>query len=403
MERGNRKKIIVITIEPFPIGLAGTNRIISYCKGFRHHGFQPEVLCLRPTDSYKNIFNNSIQGDYKGIKYSYPGRTTIRVASFWGRRINDISGILSTLKIVLVMLSKKEIEFAIFYGKKYYAELSFIFIFWLFRKKIYKEESEHPHVYFRGGTSVLNKIFKWLYVNKLYRYYSGILVMTQPLRDFYLAKGIPDGEILVVPQTVDLDRFENIYLNTKKVEYEYIAYVGTLSQQKDGVLTLINSFSIVTKKFPETHLIIAGDGTLQEKWELSLLINQLHLNEKVHFIGRISSEDIPAFFNGAKVLASCRPQSLQSDFGFPTKVVEYLASGKPTATTATGELAFYLIDRVNAFVANMAEPNIFGSKILEVLENYDFAMEVAENGKELVREKFSPIKQTKMIIDFYKG
>jgi hypothetical protein len=48
----------------------------------------------------------------------------------------------------------------------------------------------------------------------------------------------------------------------------------------------------------------------------------------------------------------------------------------------------------------MAEPNSFGSKMLEVLEDYDFAMRVARNGKELVRDRFCPIKQTKMIIYF---
>jgi len=403
MEQDYRKKIVLITNQSFPIGLAGTNRIISYCRGFLHHGFQPEVYCFRPTESYNRVFNNSIKGEHKGIKYSYPGGTTIRVASFWGRRINDISGILSTLKLLFVMSSKKEIEFVIFYGNKFCAELSFIFLIRLFRIKIYKEESENPHVYFRDSRSALSKIFKWFYVNKLYGYYSGVLVMTQPLRDYFLAKGIPDRGILVVPQTVDLDRFENIYLDTKKVEYEYIAYVGTLSQQKDGVLTLVESFLMVSARFPEIRLLIAGEGTPREKGELTLLINQLHLNEKVYYLGRISSDDIPSFFYRAKVLVSCRPQSMQSDFGFPTKVVEYLASGKPTVTTATGELAFYLKDRVNAFVANMAEPNIFGSKMLEVLKDYDFAMKVARNGKELVREKFSPMKQAKIIIDFCIG
>ena len=50
-----------------------------------------------------------------------------------------------------------------------------------------------------------------------------------------------------------------------------------------------------------------------------------------------------------------------------------------------GELDFYLKDRVNAFIANKADTKIFGAKILEALEDYDFAMKVARNGKELMR------------------
>lgn len=35
-------------------------------------------------------------------------------------------------------------------------------------------------------------------------------------------------------------------------------------------------------------------------------------------------------------------------------------------------------------------------------QDYGFAMKVAQNGKELVKNKFSPIIQTKKIIDFCK-
>jgi hypothetical protein len=37
-----------------------------------------------------------------------------------------------------------------------------------------------------------------------------------------------------------------------------------------------------------------------------------------------------------------------------------------------------------------------------VLQDYDFAMKVAQNGKALVINEFSPIIQTKKIIDFCK-
>jgi glycosyltransferase involved in cell wall biosynthesis len=180
----------------------------------------------------------------------------------------------------------------------------------------------------------------------------------------------------------------------------YVAYLGSLNQQKDGVLTLVKSFTKVSAKYPEIHLIIAGAGTQQEQKALASLIFQFHLSGRVHYLGRISYNEIPALFRGAKLLASCRAKSFQNEYSFPTKVIEYLATGKPTVTTAPGELDYYLKDRVNAFVANMADHNSFASKILEVLQDYDFAMNVAENGKELVRDKFNPITQTKKIIDF---
>jgi len=401
--RNKPKKIVILTTLPFPIGLAGTNRILSYCIGFLYHGYLPEVICIRPTEPFAKIFNCQTSGIYESIRYSYPGRTTIRVKSFWGRRKNDLFAKFASLRFLYKTIKKGEISFIIFYGNDVFVELFSILISKFFKIRIYKEESENPEVYFQGRTYFFNLLNKWFVVNKLYKFYSSVLVMTYTLRDFFLSRGIPDSKILVVPQTVDQERFEYENCNpTISLPNEYIAYVGSVSQQKDGVLTLVESFVKVSAKYPEMHLIIAGEGTQQEKNELSSLITKLQLNDRILYIGRISSEEIPPIFHRAKLLASCRPKSLQSDYGFPTKIVEYLASGKPTVTTATGELAFYLKDRVTAFVVSTAEHNLFASKMLEVLQNYDFAMNVAKNGRELIRYKFSPIIQTKKIIDFSK-
>ena len=227
--------------------------------------------------------------------------------------------------------------------------------------------------------------------------------MTKPLRDFFLTKGLPDRKILVVPHTIEQEKFEiGIYNSKMSLPNDYIAYLGPLNQQKDGILTLVESFTEVAAKYPEMHLIIAGIGTQQEKNELSSFITQLHLAERVHYLGHISSNEIPAFFHGAKLLVSCRRKSFQNEYNFPTKVMEYLATGKPTVTTVPGELAFYLKDRVNAFVADMDDANTVASKMLEALQDYDFALKVAQNGKKLVKDNFNPIIQVKKIIDFCK-
>jgi glycosyltransferase involved in cell wall biosynthesis len=403
MDQHLPKEILILTTTSFPVGLAGTNRVLSYCKGFLYHGYQPEVYCIRPAEPYHHYFNSSVKGSFDGIKYTYPGGKTMRVASFWGRRKNDLIAKYASLSLLFKALKKGRVCFIIIYGNCITVELGSILLSRLFRISIYKEESENPDIYFRGTANIYNSFKKWFVINKLYSYYSGVLVMTHPLRELFLSKGVPDRKIVVVPQTVDQNRFEKAVRNTAiSLPKEYIAYVGSLNQHKDGVLTLIESFSELSSKYPEMHLVIAGDGTQQEKVELLFLIKQMNQTDKIHYIGRIASDDIPAFLSGAKLLASCRPGSIQSDFGFPTKTVEYLASGKPTVTTATGELTFYLEDRVNAFVANNAEKRAFALKITEVMDNYDFAMKVAQNGKELVSDKFSPVTQTRMIIDFYK-
>jgi len=394
------KKIIILTTNPFPNGLAGTNRILAYCKGFIYHGYLPEVICLRPTEAYDNVFNPLSKGIYNKIKFIYSGGTSIRVNSFWRRRKNDFIANFTAFKLLIKFVKSGNVKFIIFYGNSLAVELCFILIAKLHKIKILKEESENPEIYFRGRYNIFKK---WFVVNWLYRYYNCVLVMTNPLKNYFLSKGIPSKRILHIPQTIDLERFKKANCNSIiPFPNDYIAYVGSLNQQKDGVLTLIESFKVVLEKHPKINLIIAGEGTPQEKDELLARIRNFKLEDKVFYSGRMASNEIPAFLGNAKLLASCRPKSIQSDYGFPTKVLEYLASGKPTVTTTTGELVLFLKDRENAYVADSADAKTFGLKIIELLDDYDLAMKVAKKGIELVKQKFDLVVHTNIIIDFCK-
>jgi len=62
----NKKKFI-FTAEPFPIGMAATNRIISYAKGFLYHNIEVEVVCFRKTEIRGSKRNYEIKGVYEGI------------------------------------------------------------------------------------------------------------------------------------------------------------------------------------------------------------------------------------------------------------------------------------------------------------------------------------------------
>lgn len=109
----------------------------------------------------------------------------------------------------------KRYLFIIFIGYCISVELFFILLCKFFKIKIYKEESENPAIFFYGKTILFSSLKKWFIFNKIYKYYNGILVMTHPLRDFFLAKGISDRKILVVPYTVYQQRFENATFNSK--------------------------------------------------------------------------------------------------------------------------------------------------------------------------------------------
>jgi hypothetical protein len=82
------EKIIIITSEPFPDGMAGTNRIISFCKGCQIHGYNTQVLCISQYKNNSQSLHNPSNGVYDGIRFSHILKSTLKsrykvISTFW--------------------------------------------------------------------------------------------------------------------------------------------------------------------------------------------------------------------------------------------------------------------------------------------------------------------------------
>lgn len=91
--------------------------------------------------------------------------------------------------------------------------------------------------------------------------------------------------------TVDSNRF----IGLKKHQSErYIAYCGTVSNNKDGVDELIKSFAIVHKVLPDVKLYIIGKTPDKADASGNMnLIDYLGIKQSVVFTGIVSSEEMP--------------------------------------------------------------------------------------------------------------
>jgi glycosyltransferase involved in cell wall biosynthesis len=90
----------------------------------------------------------------------------------------------------------------------------------------------------------------------------------------------------------------------------------------------------------------------------------------------------------ATMLVFTRPSSLQADYGFSTKLGEYLATGRPVIATRTGEVEKYLKDGQNAFICDPNE-NSIAEKICAISENYSLALKVGEEGRQCALRYFN--------------
>lgn len=246
--------------------------------------------------------------------------------------------------------------------------------------KVYHERTEHPEVV-KVKFSNLEKYYRAS--TKL----SGLFAISTPIRDFFVEKGVDANKAYVINMTVDPTRFEGL---EKELVPDYIAYCGTASNNKDGVDELIKAFAIVHKTHPTIKLYIIGaTPSKTDEAGNQRLISDLGIRDFVVFTGRIPAQKMPQILKNAKVLALDRPKNKQADYGFPTKLGEYLLSENPVVVTKVGTIPDFLEDGVSALMAEERNPNEFASKICWALEHPDEAAIIGRAGAEVAMKYFN--------------
>jgi len=375
----------------FPEGDAATNRVYAYAKGFMENGVSGHVVAFR--DDY--LPNHT--GEIEGIRYYHPFARAERSSRFIVRRWQKIVKYYNTLRLFSKLNKEGEIRQIIVYSTRFRTHLFAWILKLRHRAELVKECSEHPlRLHQKNFFTRFAGLLKFRIETSMC---DAVFCISEYLITFTREHAWGKPRLFKVPSTVDSGRFANDY--PRPVNEGYICYCGSLTLQKDGVDILIKAFAEIAEVFPELLLILVGraDTPEDEAW-LRRLVSDLNLSDRVIFTGKLPRNEIPAYTCNAEMLVLARPNSLVADAGFPSKLTEYLATGKPVVVTDVGEISAYLSDGVNAFVTEADSHLAFAAKMKYVLGNYEVAASVGAKGKELALTVFNYSYQAKRVIQF---
>lgn len=231
--------------------------------------------------------------------------------------------------------------------------------------------------------------------------FDGIAFMTKTLLLHYKKLMQTSPNLLHLPMTVDLDRFSEVSDTLVNFKKPYIAFVGVMDNAKDGVNILIKAFSRICNDYPELSLYLVGS------WNYDIPANQellakLDIEDRVRWVGEFPRDAIPAIICNAKLLALPRPDSKQAQGGFPTKLGEYLATGRPVCATTVGEIPEYLEDNRSVYFAKPGSVESFENAMKKALQNDERANMVGEHGKKAAELHFNKKTQSETLYNFLK-
>ena len=158
----------------------------------------------------------------------------------------------------------------------------------------------------------------------------GILVDSQVgLQQVHEYYGVPPEQIFVLPYVPP--RYINESTNHQasqnyKLPPKYIFYPAQFWEHKNHA-NLIKAIKLVKKNLSDIQLVLVGSPNNGYEKVLQL-VNELNLQQNIHFMGYVPDQDMPYFYHRARAMV------MPTFFG-PTNIpqLEAFALGCPTATS----------------------------------------------------------------------
>ena len=155
---------------------------------------------------------------------------------------------------------------------------------------------------------------------------------------------------------------------------------------------LIRSMKKVAIFFPDTVLLIIGDGPLRH--ELEELVLSEGLQKIIFFLG--IRDDIPRLLSVLDVFVLC---SLSE--GLPLTILEAMAAGCPIVATAVGGIPEIIQDGREGNIIPSDDPDKLAEAISGILGNEEKRREMGDKAKKRFEEKFTLRAMVKKYEELY--
>lgn len=235
-----------------------------------------------------------------------------------------------------------------------------------------------------------------------------VVAVSDTVEQEILNHNIPSAKVLVIPNGIDLDRFNSLRKpDTLKGEfgidgnYRVIGTVGRLSEEK-GHRILLHAAKRVLQEYSNVVFLIVGDGPLRR--DLEAKSAQLIEAEGT----KADRPGGPIVFAGVR---NDMPEiySLMDIFvlpslteGLPMVLLEAMAAKKPAVATRVGAVPRVFERGQCGLLIQPGDAESLAGAILDLLDNPQKAQSLAQKGYERVRDHFSAQRMADQYVEVYE-
>lgn len=356
-----------------------------------------KILILRPSvegrggvANYYNLINKYFESDIIKVEYYFTGKKSL-APSFLIRvwySLKDLFYLCQNFhKYDLIHLNPSLDPKALIRDGVYH----------FVAKRIFRKKTI---VFFRGWKMSFEKHIDKSFRNifKLFFKFDYALVLASQFKDKLIGWGYEPNRIELETTAVDDFLLENWLIeekirnidSRKEIQLLFLARV----EKEKGICETIKVVQLLSEKYPNIHLVIAGDGPFMDC--ARQLANSI-LTENVSFLGYVRGEE------KKRVLLNSDIYIFPTYYGegMPNSVLEAMAFGLPVVTRPVGGLKDFFIDGEHGFLTESKDPKVIASLIEKIIIDKELWKKMSVSAHEYAKERFMASQVAKRLEDIY--
>lgn len=399
----------------FPRGSAASARVRNLALGLRDCGAGVHVVSMAPLAVVPGTTPSPRVGEHEGIRYEcvapFPvaargwrddDQSVPHLRGLWWDKLLWFGGVYAATPVaarrILQLIARGSCDLVLVYDR---SALRMTPLARLCRARgvptvlDVTEVSEHLR-------SRLNAIY-WDFAvgtRATPRLFDGLTVITSGLESFYHSRGC--ARTLVLP-AIEAWPEPSPWAPTGNPEFR-LAYVGSL-QPRDAPEMLLEAMRRLAVESTRVTLDVVGhyEGTERGRQFARRCAADPTLTRRVRFLGSLSDAALAAHLVSADGLLLTRRDARTETMSFPTRLVEYLRTGRPVFVSNVGDISRYLSHGEEAVLLDPQDARKVAMAIARVALRPDRGAEIGRRGREAGARHFDRRRHAARLLEFAAG
>jgi len=238
-----------------------------------------------------------------------------------------------------------------------------------------------------------------LYIRSVVQCSDAVWAVSGYLAEFWKSQGVDDRRVVVSPGLVR----ESVFHSKGAVDFipNSAVYVGNLAHRE--IEYLLDISARVRERVPRYTLTIYGDATPSRHSELEDEIALRSLRGVVRICASVAPTEVGCVLRRAEIALLPRASGQFSDAGFPNKLGEYLASGRPVVVTAVGDIPVHLRDEEHVLLVAPDDSGAFAAAVVRLLQDGALATKLGIAGQQFARDTLSADRVASRVVAWIDG